>query len=237
MRTGMDSSGRRSERFALSSTRSSTFRSTALPLLATVFSRTALPLLVTVFSRAALPLLVTVAVATFGALPGCSSGGTKSAEASAKTGRPVELRYRAVAKNLSFGIVNESHTDRTELYSSRQPLDKATIKVSPDEVVDAIVEYFRDEGFFDIAQSGSAPKTAPAGASQILEVSLPEGPYFAVMQPGVSTDFVTKFQTCSKALLDVYNSTMQLQAVDSTPDWSGGGQPSSRPRNASKSGG
>jgi len=177
------------------------------------------------------------AIALIAVLPGCSSGGAKSSGPGEKTGRPIELRYRAVAKNLSFGIVNESHTDRTELYSSRQPLDKATTKVSPDEVVDAIVEYFRDEGFFAIAQSGSAPRNPPAGASQILEVSLPEGPYFAVMQPGVSADFVAKFQTCSKALLDVYNSTMQLQAVDGTPDWGGGNQSSPRPRNAPRSGG
>ncbi len=186
-------------------------------------------------ARRALLATASLLLATLVSAPGCSSGGTRASAAGAKTGQPVELRYRAIAKNLSFGLVNESHTDRTELYSARQPLDKATTKVSPDEVVDAIVEYFRDQGYFDIAQPGAAPRTPPPGASQILEVMLPEGSYHAVMAPGVSPDFITKFQTCSKALLDVYNSTMQLQAVENAPDWSTGST-SSRTSGKTKSG-
>ncbi|MCY2961576.1 MAG: hypothetical protein NTY35_15545 [Planctomycetota bacterium] len=176
-------------------------------------------------------------LAGLAALPGCSSGGAQSDSAAHKTGKPIELRYRAIAKNLSFGIVNESHTDRTELYSSRQPIDQATTKVSPDEVVDAIVEYFRDQGFFAIAQSGGAPKTPPPGTSQMLEVDLPEGPYHAVLRPGVTADYAKTFQTCAKALLDVYNSTMQLQAVDSAPAWGGNAPQPTGGKKSSKGGG
>lgn len=149
----------------------------------------------------------------------CSSGGTKT-EATAHG--PVELRYRALAKNLSFGIVNATHTDRTDLYSKRQPIDQATTKVSPDEVVDAIVDYFREQGFFDIAVAGKSPVTPPQGVSQILEVVLPNGAYHAVLRPGVSAEHATSFQTCAKALLDVYNNTLQLQAVEEAPLWGGG---------------
>lgn len=170
-------------------------------------------------------------------LPGCSSSGSASDARPEKTGKPIELRYRAIASKLSLGLVNESHTDRTELYSERQPVDQATTKVSTDEVVEAIVEFFRDQGYFEIAQSGAAPTNPPAGTSQILEVVLPEGAYHAVLRTGVTADHITKFQTCAKALVDVYNSTMQLQAVDAAPDWNARNG-SRRPRSAGgKSGG
>ncbi len=163
----------------------------------------------------ALPLLIGTLLI---GITACSSSGSKAATT---VHAPVELRYRALAKNLSFGLVNESHSDRTDLYSTRQPLDHATTKVSPDEVVDAIVEYFRDQGFFDIAVAGTSPASPPPGASQILEVSLPDGEYYAMLRTGVTADYVTRFQTCAKALLDVYNNTLQLQAVDEAPNWNG----------------
>src|SRR6187397_1931992 len=76
----------------------------------------------------------------------CSSSGSSggSAHGEAKPAEPTEIRYRAVTANTSFGLVNESHTPRTELYSSRLPIDAATTKVSTDEVVAATVDYFRE---------------------------------------------------------------------------------------------
>ena len=163
-------------------------------------------------------------------LPACTSSAPASAPEATKLdpSRAIELRYRALSKNLVFCLVNASHTERTELYSSRQPLDQATTKVSPDEVVDATVEYFREQGFFDIATRGRAPATLPQGSTQVLEVALPDGPWHAVMRPGVSAAFIKSFQTCGKAFLDVYNNTMQFQAVDQAPDWSGSGTSSKR---------
>jgi len=159
-------------------------------------------------------------------LSGCVSEGSRAADVKAPTQpdakKAVELRYRAVAQNLSFGLVNESHSNRAELYSERQPLDRATTKVSPDEVVDEIVAYFREQGFFEIAARGAAPANASQGASQMLEVALPDGQFHAALRKGVTKEYATTFQTCAKALLDVYNSTMQLQAVDDTPDWMNG---------------
>lgn len=159
-----------------------------------------------------------VALALLAFVPACSSS-SASAEPTSKG--PVEVRYRALAKNVTFGIVNASHTDRTDLYSTKQPLDKATTKVSPDEVVDAMVEYFQQQGYFDIALTGTAPEIPPPGATQILSLTLPDGAYYAVLRSGVTLDFAAKFQACAKALQDVYNNTLQLQAVDEAPDWSG----------------
>jgi len=159
-------------------------------------------------------------------LSGCASEGSRVADAKAPTQpdakKAVELRYRAVTQNLSFGLVNESHSNRADLYSERQPLDRATTKVSPDEVVDAIVDYFREQGFFEIAVRGAAPANVSQGASQMLEVALPDGQFHAVLRKGVTKEYATTFQTCAKGLLDVYNSTMQLQAVDDAPDWMNG---------------
>ncbi len=164
-------------------------------------------------------LLVTALLATI--LIGCSSPSSASAAeaASTKTGRPVEIRYRAVTSNANFGLVNESHTSRTELYSSRLPIDAASTKVSPDEVVDAVVDYFREQGFFELAQPGAMPVNPPQGTSQILAVTTPEGAVTLMLRPGASTEHARCFQTCAKAFFDVYNATMQLQSVDRTPDW------------------
>jgi hypothetical protein len=70
----------------------------------------------------------------------------------------------------------------------------------------------------------------------MLEVSLPDGKYHAILRSGVSVESATRFQTCAKALLDVYNNTLQLQSVDQAPDW-GSSSSSSRDRSAKKAGG
>lgn len=152
---------------------------------------------------------------------GCSSPSSSGAAAtgSAKTGRPVEIRYRAVSANATFGLVNESHTDRTQLYSSRLPLDAASTKVSPDEVVDAMVDYFREQGFFEHAQAGAMPANAPSGVTQILAVTTVDGPVLFALRTGAPTEQARSFQTCAKAFFDVYNNTIQLQSVDRAPDW------------------
>jgi len=154
-------------------------------------------------------------------LSGCSSpGAAQGAEGpSPKTGRPVEIRYHAVAKNANFGLVNESHTSRTELYSSRLPIDAASTKVSPDEVLDAVVDYFREQDFFELAQPGGIPVKLPPGTTQVLGVTTPAGAMHLTLRPGASTEQARCFQTCAKAFFDVYNATMQLQSVDQTPDW------------------
>lgn len=179
-------------------------------------------------------LVPALAIAT---LAGCASEGSRAEETKAPTQtdatKAVELRYRALAKNVTFGLVNESHSNRTELYSERQSVERATTKVSPDEVVDEIVKFFREQGYFDIAVRGAAPATPAANVSQLLEVTLPDGKYHAALKKGVTTEYATTFQTCAKALLDVYNSTMQLQAVDTT-DWMNS---SPRPPSKKKSGG
>jgi hypothetical protein len=179
-------------------------------------------------------MLTALALTSLGAgFAACSSTATSAPEPAKG---PVELRYFALAKDLSFGIVNATSTDRIDLYSKTQPLNQATTKVSPDEVVDALVQYFREQGFFEIAQPLGAPRPAPAGATQMLEVSLPDGKYHAILRSGVSVESATRFQTCAKALLDVYNNTLQLQSVDQAPDW-GSSSSSSRDRSAKKAGG
>jgi hypothetical protein len=164
-------------------------------------------------------------------LAGCATSAPAAAapRTAPDASKAVELRYRAFAQGLSLGLVNESHSSRVDVYSERKPIDRATTKVSPDEVVDAIVEYFRDNGYFEIAVRGAAPANPPAGATQVLEVVLPDGPWHALARPGVTADFARTFQACRQALLDVYSATMQLQAVDEAPAWrSGSPQPPRR---------
>lgn len=171
-----------------------------------------------------LPGLVLLGVLTL--LGACSSPKSSAATEPkpANTGRPVEIRYLAVNGNKTFVLLNESHTSRTELYSSRLPLDAATAKVSTDEVVDATVDYFREQGYFQAAQKGAMPAKAPPGVTQILAVTTVDGPVFFALRPGAPTAEARTFQTCAKAFFDVYNNTVQLQSVDGTPDWKAQGK-------------
>jgi hypothetical protein len=163
----------------------------------------------------------------------CSAGGTRAAggdapEAASASFAPVQFAYRAYASGARLTLVNAAHTNRTELYSSTQPLDSARTKVAPDEVVDEMVLYFREQGFFAQARPGRAPESAPPGVKQALEVETAEGPVHALLGEGAKPDEVRCFLTCVKAFLDLYNNTVQMQSVDRAPDWQV--RPSTTPR-------
>ncbi len=136
-----------------------------------------------------------------------------------RTGRAIEVHYRAYASAMELGLVNESHTERAELYSQTRPLAAASVKVATDEILEEVVRYFREQGFFELARSGAAPASAPQGGKQALEVATPEGRVHVVLREGFPQADTRRFLTCVKAFLDVYNATVQLQSVDRPPDW------------------
>jgi len=151
------------------------------------------------------------------ALGACGSTSTaQSSEAPART-RPIRVRFVDWRSNQKLVLVDQSHTDRAELYSSQVKLDEAGTKVTTDEVLEETVRFFRDEGFFDRAEHG--PASAGADAVQTLEVETPDG--IVHMRFGRATDPETAklFRTCRDNFVALYNNVYQLQSVDKVPDW------------------
>lgn len=55
----------------------------------------------------------------------------------------------------TFGLVNETHTDKVELYSNKRT--RPSVKIAQDETLLNIIDYLGENGFADNEQDGSAP--------------------------------------------------------------------------------
>lgn len=148
-----------------------------------------------------------------------SSGGPSAGTGRAKSGNPLRLRYLAYASGQRLELVNDSHTDRTEMYSSTKKLDEAFVKVATDEVLDETLANFEHNGYFEHAQPGSAPLAPEAGISQALEVEKDGRTTFWAIQKTASDADRKRFLECAQLFAFVYNNTYQLQAVERAPDW------------------
>jgi hypothetical protein len=148
------------------------------------------------------------------ALTGCSS--TRAAAPPA-VGVPVRIRALSYTSDQAFELVNETHTDRVELYSSVR--SSAETKVQTDEVVDEVLAYFEKLGFFEDAQPGLAPPSAPAGVVRAIEVDSPGRQVYMGIGAQSPKEEQAVFNQCFAAFLQVYNETYQLQAVDQDPGW------------------
>lgn len=146
------------------------------------------------------------------------------------TGRPLRVRYLAYRSRQSLQLVNESHSDPHRLYSQKVSVEEASTKVQSDEVMDALVERLREHGFFDRAQVGPAPPMSSSSYSQAFEVEGPDGvKHWKVLDKSSEKDR-RDFLLCAKDFVDLYNETIQMQAVDHAPDWKGDGKQYAPPR-------
>lgn len=157
------------------------------------------------------------------ALASCASTASSSDSAKpAVTGRParvVYMNYSAGAAGQRLEIVNQSHTDRTELYSRARPLEDAVTKVTTDEVMDELIGFFRTKGFFEKAEAGPAPRTSDGLYTQALEIETPSERVHMSVQKGLPPAERQRFLECAQAFVMIYNDTYQLQSVDRAPDW------------------
>lgn len=154
-----------------------------------------------------------VALGFLAALPACSStGGSLDA-----VGTPARIRFVSGRSLQTFELVNETHTGRVELYSATR--ENADTKVQEDEVVDEVLDYFKNLGLFERTQPGVAP---PAGGaySSTLEIDVAGNPVHFAIGQGSSTEDRTLFAQCLSAFLVIYNETYQLQSVERHPEWS-----------------
>lgn len=151
------------------------------------------------------------------ALAACGSTSTaQSSEAPERT-RPIRVRFVDWRSNQNLVLVDQSHTDRAELYSSQVAIDEAGTKVTTDEVLEETLRFFRDEGFYDRAEKG--PAKAGSDAVQTLEVETPDGTVHMRFGRTTDPDTAKVFRTCRDNFVALYNNVYQLQSVDRVPDW------------------
>lgn len=162
----------------------------------------------------ALSLPVALPLALSVALPAALLGACASthAEAPAAVGVPARVRVVSYRSGQAFELVNESHSDRVELYSQKR--GSAETKVQTDEVLDELLVQMRRSGFFDLAEPGAAPAAGGAALTRAIEVETPQGSWHLVIGAGTDADTLKVFEPCFAGFLDLYNRTYQLQSVD-----------------------
>jgi len=134
----------------------------------------------------------------------------------------VRIQFRDFRPGGSrLALTNESAMDRVDYYS--QTRREAELKVTSDEIMNALVEVFSDEGFWDSARPGQPPSGAdkPREGGQelhgILSVETADRTGWITFRKGLTKDELELFQGCSQAFVAIYNATAGYQLVDN-PD-------------------
>ncbi|MBK7874625.1 MAG: hypothetical protein IPJ77_02560 [Planctomycetes bacterium] len=150
----------------------------------------------------------------------------------AVTGHPVRVTYLAFASGRKFELVNESHTNPHEYYSQKVPIEQAYRKIQSDEVVQALLDRLKEQGALDQARAGAA-QSFPAGSkAQALEIQMDGGVRHWLVTDQSPADERTRFLKSANDFVQLWNATIQMQAVDSPPEWNGTsqGKPASKPK-------
>ena len=126
------------------------------------------------------------------------------------TGTASQVRFYEYRTGLTMTVVNESHTDRVELYSTERT--DASTKVTRDEVMDALIDRVKDVKFAKFAKDGSAPATSTQW-SQGIEVQTGKGTTHMLVGPGVAPEAAATFRKAREAFLGIYNNVYGAQAV------------------------
>ncbi|MFO1009070.1 MAG: hypothetical protein U1F29_03315 [Planctomycetota bacterium] len=159
--------------------------------------------------------------------------------AHAVTGHPVRVTYLAFASGKKFELVNESHTNPHEYYSKKVPIEQAYVKIQSDEVVQALLDRLKEQGALDKARAGKAP-TYPVGSkAQALEYELDGGVRNWLVTDKSPAEERTAFLKCANDFVQLWNATIQMQAVDRPPEWNGAsqGRPTRKPKSSSSTSG
>ena len=151
------------------------------------------------------------------ALASCASSSKATAsENSPEKTRPLLVRFVDWRSGQRLTLVDESHTERSKLYSTTKSIEDAGTKVASDEILEETVKFFTGEGFFARALPGAA---AGGGPAQSLDVETPEGTVHMDLAAGIRPADAEVFRKCRNAFADIYNRVYQLQSVKEAPDW------------------
>lgn len=170
---------------------------------------------------------------------GCSSTKGSSGGTEGRPARIAFVSYASAGAGKRIELVNESHSNRAELYSQRKSIEDAVTKVTTDEVMDELVKLFRARGVYERAQKGAAPADGGGAFTQALEIDTPGFEGHWSLPRGASSEDRQRFLECAQAFVMIYNDTYQLQSVDRAPDaWSSSRTPpSANPKSPKNAGG
>jgi hypothetical protein len=163
----------------------------------------------------------------------CASS-SSSSTARVKTGQPMRVKYLAYVSGQKLELVNDSHSDRTETYSTTKKLEDAATKVATDEVLDELLKKYGENGFFERAAPGNAPNAAQKGVSQAIEVESDGKTSWWGFSQALNDADKQRFKECAGLFVYIYNNTYQLQSVDHAPDWEQQNKNVKKPKSGSK---
>jgi hypothetical protein len=120
--------------------------------------------------------------------------------------------YRDGGKMMT--IINQSHTDRVEFYSTER--NDASTKIASDEIMGALLDRIDKVNFQEFARKGSAPATS-SDWSQAIEIQTTQGSSYMLVRSGISADEAAAFRKTRDAFLAIYNNIFGAQAVKLKP--------------------
>jgi hypothetical protein len=188
------------------------------------------------------PLGLLYLAAAFG--PACTSNppaspgnsGAQSAESGSEApakpkGPAYLLRYVEYRSGARLELVNPSHTTALEQYSKVRA--DPSRKVTSEEWMTGLIEFFREQGWPEEERRGSAPAMARDSYTWALELVGPGGTTFVAQPVGAKGDQLKRLLTFKAAFIDTYNNTPGFQAVQTEP----GKLPFKQPQFSRKPGG
>lgn len=189
-------------------------------------------------------VLGTLVLATLVAFSSCSTPRTTKTTAAAEPGAPVDWNVKPPPKKVTghpmrvkyldfvsghvFELVNESHSNPLDVYSKKVPKAQAYTKVQTDEVVQALMDRFDEQGVKKHLQPGLAPFYPAGTRAGALEIEGEKGPsYWLILDKSPQAER-TAFQTSAKDFVALYNATESWQAVEGAPEWQDAANESAR---------
>ena len=146
----------------------------------------------------------------------------------------MRVKYLAYLSGQQLELVNDSHSDRTETYSTTKRLEDAATKVATDEILDELLKQYGENGFFERAAPGNAPTAAQKGVSQAIEVEADGKTTWWGFCQALNDADKQRFKECAGLFVYIYNNTYQLQSVDRAPDWDQQNKNLTKPKSGSK---
>ncbi len=127
----------------------------------------------------------------------------------------MRIAFRDYRSGQNLELVNQSHTAPADLYSSLQT--SAARKVQTDEVIEALYEHMRGQGFETHSKPGDSPAQSDGAIVAGMEVEDARGSRHWMAFKGQDAKEKAALMECAKAFVDTYNLTYALQSVDVPP--------------------
>jgi hypothetical protein len=142
----------------------------------------------------------------------CASGGSGSPTDEDFVGPPTQVRWFIYKTGQTITLVNDSHTNRLELYSELR--EAAGPKVAGDAEMAALVGYMEEQDFDRYAVDGPAPPSGGPDWFQALELEVDGRARHMLLGTASTREQRATFNGCATALMTLWNLTFQSQAID-----------------------